>query len=137
MNIRRIWPVCLLAAMLPLSGCETAGARPKAPVIVTPLRASGNAQTGKASYYGAKFQGRKTASGEAFDRHAMTAAHPSLPFQTRVKVTCLSTKKSVVVRINDRFPSIGSRIIDLSEAAFARIAPLSQGVVSVEVEVLR
>ncbi len=74
-------------------------------------------QVGEASWYGPGFQGRKTANGERFDTHEMTAAHKTLPFNTLIKVTNLHNDESVVVRINDRGPYIRGRIIDLSKAA--------------------
>jgi rare lipoprotein A len=82
-----------------------------APAEANPL------QSGGASWYGPGFHGRKTANGERFNTHAMTAAHRSLPFGTRVKVTNHCTGNSVVVRINDRGPFVGGRIIDLSHAS--------------------
>lgn len=91
---------------------------------------------GEASYYGDKYAGRATASGERFDPRAMTAAHPTLPFDTRVRVTRLDTGASVVVRINDRGPFKDGRIIDLSKGAARRIDMLSVGVTDVRVEVL-
>jgi len=92
---------------------------------------------GKASYYGEKFHGRTTASGEIFDASAFTAAHLTYPFGTRLKVTSVETGKSVVVRVNDRGPYVSdpSRIIDLSKAAFEYIAPLSRGIIEVKIEV--
>jgi rare lipoprotein A len=92
--------------------------------------------TGEASWYGAAFAGRPTASGEPYNPKALTAAHPTLPFGTRVRVTNLDNGKSVVVRINDRFPGTKGRIIDLSETAFASIAPTAQGIARVHVQVL-
>ena len=74
-------------------------------------------QSGTASWYGGKFNGRKTANGETYDMWEMTAAHKSLPFGTRVKVTNTSNGNSTVVRINDRGPYVGGRVIDLSRAA--------------------
>ena len=74
-------------------------------------------QRGAASWYGPGFHGRKTASGERFNKHAMTAAHRTLPFGARVKVTNERTGRAVVVRINDRGPYAHGRIIDLSEAS--------------------
>ncbi|WP_409518728.1 septal ring lytic transglycosylase RlpA family protein [Paraburkholderia sp. LEh10] len=74
-------------------------------------------ESGNASWYAAKFQGRRTASGEHFDGRALTAAHRTLPLGTYVRVTSLATAKSVVVRINDRGPFVKNRIIDLSYAA--------------------
>lgn len=86
-----------------------------------------------ASYYS---EGQLTASGEAFDPSAMTAAHKTLPFDTMVRVTNPVTSTSVMVRINDRGPFVTGRCIDLSQAAFAVIAPLSAGHVEVRYEVL-
>ena len=83
---------------------------------------------GSASYYASKFNGRRTASGERFDNSDLTAAHRSLPFGSRVLVTNLANQRSVVVRINDRGPHIGGRVIDLSRAAAARIGLLRSGV---------
>lgn len=93
-------------------------------------------QTGHASWYGGKFQGRKTASGEVFDTNKLTAAHKRLPFGTRIRVTNTANDKSVVVRINDRGPFVKGRIIDLSRAAAARIGMLGSGVAEVEIEVV-
>ncbi len=83
--------------------------------------------TGTASYYGAKFQGRRTASGERFDMNELTAAHRTLPFGTRVRVTNEANGKSVVVRINDRGPFSGHRILDLSRAAASEIGLVARG----------
>lgn len=74
-------------------------------------------QSGVASWYGGKFHGRQTASGEIYNQNALTAAHRSLPFGTKVRVTNTATGNSVVVRINDRGPFVGGRVIDLSRAA--------------------
>src|SRR4249919_962127 len=74
-------------------------------------------ESGKASYYSDKFDGRKTASGAVFSQHKLTAAHKTLPFGTKVKVTNLSNGKTVKVRINDRGPFVEGRILDLSKKA--------------------
>lgn len=92
-----------------------------------------NASVGKASWYGPGFDGRKTASGERFNRNAMTAAHKTLPLGTRVKVTNLANNESVVVKINDRGPYVHGRIIDLSQAAARSIGIRGVGKVSVAV----
>ncbi|WP_439887561.1 septal ring lytic transglycosylase RlpA family protein [Pseudomonas sp. MBLB4123] len=96
----------------------------------------GYSAEGRASYYGARHHGKKTASGERFDQHALTAAHRSLPFGSRVRVTNLRNDKSVVVRINDRGPYARGRIIDLSKEAAARLDMLRAGVVPVRVQAL-
>ncbi|WP_430300178.1 septal ring lytic transglycosylase RlpA family protein [Ramlibacter paludis] len=83
-------------------------------------------ERGLASWYGARFHGKRTASGARFDMHALTAAHPSLPFGTRVLVRNLATGRTVEVRITDRGPHLRQRIIDLSHAA-ARAIGLGRG----------
>jgi rare lipoprotein A len=93
-------------------------------------------QEGLASWYGGKFQGRTTSSGEVFDTNLMTAAHKSLPFGTVVKVTDLDTGSSTVVRINDRGPFVEGRIIDLSRAAADQLGMVGRGVARVSVEVV-
>jgi rare lipoprotein A len=94
-------------------------------------------QTGTASYYARKFHGRRTASGERYDMYELTAAHPRLPFGTTVKVTNLSNKRTVTVRINDRGPHTKKRVIDLSFAAAKRIGLVGSGTARVLVEVVR
>jgi peptidoglycan lytic transglycosylase len=91
-------------------------------------------ERGIASWYGRKFQGQKTASGEPYDMFAMTAAHPTLPIPSYARVTNLKNGKSVVVRINDRGPFHSNRIIDLSYAAASRIGIAGPGSGMVEVE---
>lgn len=93
-------------------------------------------QVGVASYYGAELHGHRTASGARFNRHAMTAAHRTLPFGTQLRVTNLSNGKSVVVRINDRGPFVRGRIIDVSRAAAERLDMLRSGVAPVRIEAL-
>lgn len=92
---------------------------------------------GMASWYGPGFHGAKTASGEWFNQYALTAAHRYLPFGTWVRVTNLNNGSSVVVRINDRGPFTGGRVIDLSTAAARAIGIINSGVAPVSVEVLR
>lgn len=91
-------------------------------------------QTGKASYYADKFNGRKTANGEIFQNSKLTAAHKTLPFGTRVKVTNLNNGKSVKVRINDRGPFVSGRMIDLSKSAASKIDMVNAGVGSVKIK---
>jgi len=86
---------------------------------------------GIASYYGPGFHGNLTANGERFDSQAMTFAHRTMPFGTRIKVTNQDNGRSVILRANDRGPFYGNRIIDLSEGAFARIASKGQGLANV------
>lgn len=92
---------------------------------------------GLASYYGPKFHGKCcTASGETVNMYSLTAAHRTLPFGSRVRVTNLRNRRSIIVRINDRGPYYGSRIIDLSKTAFDRIALKDKGVIKVRLDLV-
>ena len=91
---------------------------------------------GTASWYGSKYHGRRSSNGEIFNKNSLTAAHPSLPFGTEVKVTNLSNNMSVIVRITDRGPFGKHRIIDISEAAARKIDMYRAGVATVTMEVL-
>jgi rare lipoprotein A len=93
-------------------------------------------EEGLASWYGRRFHGRKTASGEPYDMYAMTAAHPTLPIPSYARVTALDNGKSVVVRINDRGPFHSTRVIDLSYTAAHKLGYLKQGSTRVRVESL-
>jgi len=92
------------------------------------------AETGAASWYGKSLQGKLTASGERFNPRAMTAAHPSLPFGTVIRVTSLETGQTVRVRVNDRGPFTQGRIIDLSAAAAERLGITRSGNTDVRLE---
>lgn len=91
-------------------------------------------QEGRASFYADRFQGRPTASGEPYDSASLTAAHRSLPFGTKVKVTNLRNSKSVVVTINDRGPHHPNRIIDLSKSAAKKLNFIDRGLTRVRIE---
>jgi rare lipoprotein A len=93
-------------------------------------------QTGVASWYGRRFHGQKTSSGELYDMYAMTAAHPTLPIPSYAKVTNLANGRSVVVRVNDRGPFHASRVIDLSYAAAYRLGYIQAGSARVQVEAI-
>jgi len=114
---------------LALQGC---GSTPK----VGESRPTGHTESGMASFYGNEFQSRKTANGERFDQGKLTAAHRTLAFGTRLKVTNTQNSKSVVVRVNDRGPFAKGRIIDLSSSAFKTIASLNAGVVPVRIQII-
>ncbi len=124
----------IVAACLALCACQA----------VEPLQAQPNGlshragftQTGVASWYGKAHQGRKTANGERFNRFDETAAHPSLPFNTIVRVTTLDTGKSTLVRINDRGPGVRGRIIDLSDAAAQSLGIREEGLAKVRIEIV-
>lgn len=91
-------------------------------------------QSGNASWYGNQFHGRKTASGERYDMYALTAAHRTLPIPSYARVTNTQNGKSVIVRINDRGPFHGSRVMDLSKAAAQRLGFINQGTARVKIE---
>ncbi len=96
--------------------------------------ASGYRERGVASWYGEKFHGRRTSSGEPYDMYAMTAAHKTLPLPAYVRVTNLQNGKSVVVRVNDRGPFVDNRLIDLSYAAAVKLDMTRSGTAMVEIE---
>lgn len=122
---------------------KTVEGKPKPKPVVAARRSHSSAQSvvgvyrGQASWYGPGFHGNRTANGERFNQYALTAAHPYLAFGTQVRVTNNYTGRSVVVRINDRGPYSGGRIIDLSAGAAEAIGLKSSGVGPVSVEVLR
>jgi len=98
--------------------------------------AEGFKETGIASWYGTKFHGRRTSSGEPYNMYAMTAAHKTLPLPTFVRVTNLDNAKKVIVKVNDRGPFHQNRIIDLSYAAASKLGYASKGTAHVEIEAL-
>jgi rare lipoprotein A len=128
----------LLPAVLCIVGCGsgsprfTSRARPE-PSVAEPVPSS--RIEGVASYYADEFNGRKTASGEVYDMNDMTAAHRTLPFGTKVKVTHVDTGRSVIVRINDRGPFKDDRVIDLSFGAARQLGliPLGTGRVILQI----
>lgn len=91
---------------------------------------------GEASYYADKFHGRKTASGEVYNKNKLTAAHKTMAFGTKVQVKNLKNGKTVQVKINDRLPSTSKRVIDLSREAARQLGMIQDGVVQVEIRVL-
>ncbi|MGM0631373.1 MAG: septal ring lytic transglycosylase RlpA family protein [Pseudomonadota bacterium] len=115
--------------MLALTGCTSIPAE-------SPENLIGTSESGKASYYAMKYQFRTTASGERYNHYSSTAAHRTLPFGTKVRVTNIANNKSVVVKINDRGPFIDGRVIDLSRSAFSEIADLDLGIIEVRTEVV-
>lgn len=142
----------LVLALLPLAMAQNAAApapekaaaasapaAAPAPAPAAPAAAAAPAADdleGKVAYYGKKFNGRKTASGERFNAGAMTMAHKSLPFGTRVKVTNVKNKRSVVVRVNDRGPTTPDRVGDLSASAASKIRMTRSGVIDAKLEVV-
>ncbi|MDX2445518.1 MAG: septal ring lytic transglycosylase RlpA family protein [Bacteroidales bacterium] len=121
--------LCILIYFTAL-GCSSAPAKSDSDWV-------GYTESGKASYYALKFQSKKTASGELYDKAKKTAAHKKLPFGTKVKVTNTKNSKSVIVKINDRGPFAKGRVVDLSSSAFSSIAKLDAGVIGVKIEVMK
>ena len=107
---------------------------PEPPVKKSPPAEAKLPQTGEASWYGAQHQGKQTASGTIYDQTGLTAAHPSLPFGSKIKVTNLANGKSVDVEITDRGPFAGNRIIDLSQAAAKALEMIDSGAATVRLE---
>lgn len=122
----------LLAALLFVTGC--AGSRPS--IGSGSGARDGSEAVGFASFYGNEFHGRRTASGERYDSDALSAAHRTLPFGTRVRVTNLKNGRSVVVTITDRGPFRRGRIVDVSRRAARELGMLRAGVARVRLEVI-
>ena len=131
---------CGVAALI-LCGCVSSPRftmdrkTPTIPVEVRPVTHESR-EEGMASYYAEEFNGRKTSNGEVYDMNALTAAHRTLPFNSKVQVTNLGSGKSVVVRINDRGPFKADRIIDLSLAAAKAIQMIGTGTAKVQLQVI-
>lgn len=92
--------------------------------------------TGKCSWYGPKFNGKKTASGEKFDNTKFTAAHKTLPFGTKLKITDKKSGKNVIVTVNDRGPFVKSRVLDISSSAAQELGVINKGIFTAEIEIL-
>ncbi len=124
-----------LGAALGLGGCSAySSSRVAPPPAPLPSAAPSSGHVTVASWYGPGFQGRRTSSGETFNRNDLTAASRTLPLGSRVRVTNLSTGESVVVRINDRGPYVHGRGIDLSQRAAERIGLARRGVARVQID---
>jgi rare lipoprotein A len=126
---RWIAGICCALVYLALQGCSSTPKQAES-------RPVGHTESGMASFYGNEFQSRKTSNGEIFDQSKKTAAHRTLAFGTRLKVTNTQNNKSVVVKVNDRGPFAKGRILDLSSSAFKTIANLNAGVIPVRIEVV-
>jgi rare lipoprotein A len=119
------------AASAPAAAPESA-----APAAAPAAANAMSSETGKLAWYGKKFAGRKTASGETYNPEAMTMAHKTLPFGTHVKVTNLKNNKSVTLRVNDRGPTQGDRVGDVSQAAARKLGMMHSGVIDAEISVV-
>jgi rare lipoprotein A len=125
----RLWMIALLLTTMPLAdGCAASRPERDGPDAFV--------QEGYASYYSRRSQSRRTASGEIFDNQRLTAAHRTLPFGTRVRVTHIATGRSVVVTITDRGPFLRDRVIDVTRRAARRLGMLRSGTARVRLEVI-
>jgi rare lipoprotein A len=129
-----VYPARALDAGMRTASLGTSAGFPAHDIMAKPLTGYAHQLSGIASYY---WQDQMTSSGERFDRRALTAAHKTLPLGTRVRVTNITNGKSTVVRINDRGPFKGGRIIDLSEAAAQQVDMTGPGLARVAIEVVR
>lgn len=146
---RQIKILGTVAAVLVLAACSSspdtsAGAKRQTGhpysvngAINVPREEPGYAAVGIASWYGKRYHGRRTASGEIFDMNSATAAHPTLPFGTRVRVTNLENGRSAVLKINDRGPFVRRRIIDVSRSAARALGFVQQGTARVRVRLVQ
>src|SRR5262245_46078443 len=135
-GMRRRWGgAAALGAALALGSAGCSLVREAHEVAALPPVENGG-QVGIASWYGPGFHGNRTANGEIFDQNELTAAHPSLPLGSRAVVTNLTNGRSVEVRINDRGPFVGGRVIDLSYAAARTIDMIGPGTAKVRIDVL-
>jgi rare lipoprotein A len=125
----KVTATCLLSGLVLTQGafCAVGAQARSAGAQADP----GFIESGEASWYGPRHEGRRTTSGEVFDSNKLTAAHPSLPLGSYVRVTVQSTGRSIVVRVNDREPPHGVRCIDLSHAAAARLGIVGRGIADV------
>ena len=132
------WAIVALALTGCATGSGTAGRGPETPPPAPRQPPPGrDVQVGVASWYGKPHHGRQTASGDVFNMHALTAAHPTLPLGSRVLVTNLKNGRSVEVLINDRGPIVPGRIIDLSYAAAQKLDAVDDGTFRVRIRLLR
>jgi rare lipoprotein A len=127
--MRPVSSVILLSALVCAGSCAAANGR-----AIAPSRSS---EIGNASYYGRESDGHTTASGAEYDEDRLTAAHRSLPFGARVRVTNLENRRSIVVTITDRGPFARGRIIDVSRRAARKLGFLRAGVTRVRLDVVR
>jgi rare lipoprotein A len=140
--VQRGWIVAALMGALVMCGCASSprftkerSAEPKVRDKASSSK-SLKSMEGIASYYADDFNGKKTANGEIYDMYKMTAAHRSLPFNTKVRVTNLDNKRSIIVRINDRGPFKLERIVDLSLGAATQLGMKETGTARVKLDVL-
>ncbi|MFA0508544.1 MULTISPECIES: septal ring lytic transglycosylase RlpA family protein [unclassified Vibrio] len=132
-HMKKLHIIFTALILMILAGCTSTSAVGSSK---TKEYAKSHALVGVASWYGDKFHGKLTASGETYNKNAYTAAHKTLPFGTIVRVTNTANNKSVDVKINDRGPYVKGRVIDLSHKAFSQIGDVKKGVVKVKIEII-
>ena len=140
--MRKVIMGCAVAVMVALSARSEARPSDFASFKLQPTPESVSkdelaSKTGIASWYGEKFQGNPTANGEIYDMYGLTAASRELPLGTRIQVTNLNNKRSVVLRINDRGPYIRGRFLDVSKGAAERLGFVNAGLAHVEIKVIK
>jgi hypothetical protein len=141
-RMRRALPALLAVALIGVLAKDAVATRPPSPIVVArledpalaPATGAEAEQTGIASWYGRWHHGKPTATGVAFDMNALTAAHRSLPLDSRIRVTNLENGKSLEVKVNDRGPYIDGRVLDLSAKAAERLDMKHQGLARVKIE---
>jgi rare lipoprotein A len=137
MSRARLWMAAMVLALALLAGCSTVTPPPSpVPGPAPGQPAEGYEEVGVASWYGAQHHGKRTASGEVFDMNQLTAAHRTLPFGTRVRVTNRDNNQSTEVRINDRGPFVKGRILDVSYAAARQLGALGSGTFPVRLRII-
>lgn len=132
-NIKKINFIFVALMFSFLAGCSSTASIDSSK---TRSYAKSHELVGQASWYGNKYHGRRTASGERYNMRAYTAAHKTLPFGTIVRVTNTANGKTVDVKINDRGPFVKGRIIDLSRKSFEQIGDISKGIAPVKIEII-
>ncbi|KFA97003.1 septal ring lytic transglycosylase RlpA family protein [Vibrio sp. ER1A] len=132
-NIKKINFILVALMFSFLAGCSSTASIDSSK---TRSYAKSHELVGQASWYGNKYHGRRTASGERYNMRAYTAAHKTLPFGTIVRVTNTANGKTVDVKINDRGPFVKGRIIDLSRKSFEQIGDISKGIAPVKIEII-
>jgi rare lipoprotein A len=134
--MKRLVMGCVVAGLIALSAKSEARSSASVEPPHLSVIPKEEREIGVASWYGQEFQGNTTASGETFDSNGFTAAHLTLPFGTTVRVTNLKNNKNILLRVNDRGPHIGRRLIDVSWAAAKRLGFVHSGTTPVRVEVV-
>jgi rare lipoprotein A len=133
--LRAAVAAAVVALSVPAATAQTA-APASAPSTAPAAKPAATVESGKLAWYGRKFAGRRTASGEAFNPDALTMAHKTLPFGTKVKVTNVKNKKSTTLRVNDRGPTQADRVGDVSLAAARQLGMVRTGVIDAELEIV-